>query len=207
MDILCVDQRSFEARIGVIKHIPAIYRAAQKTVIIREPGGPDRCCAAAIGEYKSWREDAAQRLFQHIQSAHIDGLVETWLERLWPLQEALLSDRLQFTVCDNVSSAEVEKDWVPFTARMAFRTIFDGLSCISRAWITYGIEEDGEEQEYRPFFNAFFKNGHVARRQIPSGRHRTRPLVNDFIIHLNSLRQASKPRDFILAILPQYGWY
>ena len=39
MDVLCVDQSSNAARTGVIKSIPAMFRGAEKTIIIREDGG------------------------------------------------------------------------------------------------------------------------------------------------------------------------
>ena len=207
MDILCVDQRSFEARVGVVAHIPAIYRGARKTIVVREAGGISECCAQAIGDYRSWREDAAQNFATHIQTAHLNGLVESWFDRLWPLQEAILSDRLQFTVCETETADRTETEWDAFTHQIVFRRIFDGLTCIARAWITYGIEEDGSELEYREFIEAFLKNDSVTRREHTNYRHRKRPLLHDFIIHINSLRITSKPRDFILAILPQYGWY
>ena len=38
MDILCVDQRSHKARINVVRSIPAIYRCAQQTLVVREAG-------------------------------------------------------------------------------------------------------------------------------------------------------------------------
>ena len=207
MDILCVDQRSFEARIAVVEHIPAIYRGAQKTIVVREDGGFQDCCTKAIGNYRSWREDAAQNLATHIREAHLDGLVESWFDRLWPLQEAILSNHLQFTVCAHEKDKSTETDWDGFTYQVTFRRLFDGLTLIAQAWVTYGLEDQGSEPEYREFINAFLTNGSVSRSTHGANRYRPRPLTNDFIIHINSLRETSKPRDFILAILPQYGWY
>lgn len=34
MDVLCIDQRNEDARIAVMQHIPAIFRLAQRTIVV-----------------------------------------------------------------------------------------------------------------------------------------------------------------------------
>ena len=208
MDVLCVDQSSDAARTGVVNSIPAIYRGAEKTIIIREDGGIQSCCAKAIGYFESWGKDGMNKFANHLRETHVGGIVETWTERLWPLQEMILSDNLLFTTCMSLrveQPLDVEMEY--FASHTAFRRISDSLYCAAQAWLEYGVEEEVAEWEYNMFLKAYINNGFVARRACHASRHRVRGLTNDFAIHLNSLRVTSKPRDFVLAILPQYGWY
>ena len=208
MDVLCVDQRSDEARTGVVNSIPAIYRGAEKTIIIREDGGIQPCCAKAIGYFESWGKGGSDRFMDHLRETHVGGIVESWTERLWPLQEMILSDNLLFTMCESTKAKQpLDTQTEYFASHSAFRRISDSLYCAASAWLEYGVEDKVAEWEYNMFLKAYINNGFVARRACQESRHRVRGLTNDFAIHLNSLRITSKPRDFILAILPQYGWY
>ncbi|KAH8777589.1 hypothetical protein F5883DRAFT_696232 [Diaporthe sp. PMI_573] len=102
---------SKEARVGVVKHIRDIYRNATKTIIVREAGGFNSCCAAIIAEYRSVKEDRLHYLRDpaeildpiqdHMNTHHPTGLREIWFERVWPLQELQLSDSIQFAVCQD----------------------------------------------------------------------------------------------------------
>ena len=208
MDVLCVDQSSDAARTGVVNSIPAIYRGAEKTIIIREDGGIQSCCAKAIGYFKSWGMEGMDKFATHLRETHVGGIVETWTERLWPLQEMILSDNLLFTTCMSLKAEQpLDKETEYFASHTAFRSISDSLYCAAQAWLEYGMDEEVAEWEYNMFLKAYINNGFVARRACHASRHRVRDLTNDFAIHLNSLRVTSKPRDFVLAILPQYGWY
>ena len=208
MDVLCVDQRSDAARLGVVGSIPLIYREAQKTIVIRENGGIQTCCASAIGFFDTWGKTGMDRFAAHLREEHIDGIVESWFERLWPLQEMVLSDSLLFTTCGNNKPANaVGRKTDYYSSHMDFRRISDSLYCAAQAWLEYGISSGVEEWEYNMFIRAFINNGFVTRKACSPSRHRVRDLTNDFAIHANSLRKTSKERDFLLAILPQYGWY
>ena len=39
MDVLCIDQRNREERIAVTQHIPAIFRFAQTTIVVKDDRG------------------------------------------------------------------------------------------------------------------------------------------------------------------------
>src|SRR5947207_11729959 len=54
MDILCVDQRNERADFDVPKQISIIFRDAQRTVIIRDGTGFQKCCIKAAGKIDSW---------------------------------------------------------------------------------------------------------------------------------------------------------
>lgn len=140
MDILCVDQWSPEARIAVINHIPAIYSGALKTIVVREGGGIQRCCAEAIGEFDRWQSDGAQKFVDHASHKHWDEpMVEAWFDRLWPLQETILSDSLVFTVCDRGEYDNCKPPaGDPYFSRLRTRCMIDNLYAIAQSWIMYG---------------------------------------------------------------------
>jgi hypothetical protein len=104
MDIMCVDQRNQGANISVPKHIPPIFRHAERTLILRDGAGFRDCCIQAVGDFDSWSltEDeehttARCRLADHCQTVHAsECLNEGVLSRLWVYQEVLLSDNIQF---------------------------------------------------------------------------------------------------------------
>ena len=214
MDILCVDQRSHKARLDVVRSIPAIYRCAQQTLVVREAGGIQRCCTEAVGSFDSWDHEGAQTFATHTLKVHQGGMVESWFDRLWPLQEVLLSDYITFTVCegsgdkgaDSAVDDEVSQWDGGYSSHIAAQRLADSLSCVARAWVAYGVEGQGSELEYTAFIKAFLATGSVSRA-VDMDRHEQHSMKNDFRFHINSLRVTSKPRDFILAILPQYGWY
>lgn len=215
MDILCVDQASADARIDIAKYIPSIYRGAEKTIIIRESGGFKDCCANAItAGTTTWMGRGKQNFNDHVTKAHRFGMpVEMWLDRLWVLEEVLMSDTLQFVVCDSDDRSEDgqrEESWdnsyiwnnVTYTTQLR-----DKLQAVAFAWTSYGSKSAPADSEIDEFVHAFLHYGTVTRRAVISDRHRQRSPYAEFRNHGNSMRRTTKARDFILAILPQYGWY
>ncbi|KAJ7263565.1 hypothetical protein B0H12DRAFT_1103012 [Mycena haematopus] len=204
MDILCVDQRDGDARVAVTQHIPSIFRAAIKTVVIRESTGFRDCCVEAAGRpfefmgktrYGRPRKDqdedidftegmdGRQKLGLHLQREHAEDNIEDGvLSRLWPLQEIMMSNCVRFVKCKPVASTGP-----------ATRTegkgydLVGSLSTLALAWDTFGSKNETNLQY---------------RHQIPE-----LPRARDLCIYLSSMRRTSKPRDFILAIMPQYGFY
>lgn len=209
MDILCVDQALPDERIRVVRHIPMIYRCATKTIVIREPGGFAKCCADAMtAGGKTWMDGARENFQKHMREAHyFHPLTEPWFDRLWVLQEALLSDTVQFTLCGHVEHKNVDPTDDLWGYATRFKQLTDHLQATAYAWITYGVGQDGSDQEYNEFVHAFLHLGVVTRRAADIDRHRQRSGMAEVDVHLNSLRQTTKARDFILAIFPQFGWY
>lgn len=111
MDTLCVDQSSVDARISVIPHIPDIFRRAQNTIVVRDGGGICTCCTAAILGMGTLKDvsDIGQRMADHFSATHEmdNSFNEGVLDRLWPLQEILLSDEVNFVVLDEVPIVKV----------------------------------------------------------------------------------------------------
>jgi hypothetical protein len=112
MDILCVNQRDKASRIAVTRHIPAIFRSAQKTLVVKDGSGFSDCCVEAIGNVSQWARgslDAVRRMHSHYFAAHVDDkLQDGVLSRLWPLQEIILSNNIQFLTWQRPSNESIE---------------------------------------------------------------------------------------------------
>jgi hypothetical protein len=105
MDILCISQakEDEDERINFTAVFPSIYRKVQKTIVVRDGSGFHSCCAKVVGELSTWAEyrEGIQRWYDHWRSGHwYGGFCEGILERLWPLQEIILSRKVQFVSCD-----------------------------------------------------------------------------------------------------------
>lgn len=223
MDILCIDQRDDAARVQVVQHIPSIFRYATKTIVIRDGWGVRKCCVDAVGGVDDWfdmKKGARTRWFPHLSKKHFGGLQEGVLERLWPLQEIILSDHIQFLSCEEPTEEEEreyqakKKGLQLYAARDTFRAIPDKLQNCAQAWSrVFDDSEDLKEEEIK-FVVALLTNGSVSRSP------RSQANANFFMTtesnmgfrdelwsQLNSSRTTSKPRDFILATMPQYEWY
>jgi hypothetical protein len=123
MDIICVDQQDADARIAVVDHIPELFRKAEKTIVIKDGDGLKACCGNAIGTLQE-SHDWDQKLIDHLHQNHIGELIpDSWLERLWPLQEAILSNTLQFVSCDERNTFEFRF----YGERMSYRRSKDDL--------------------------------------------------------------------------------
>lgn len=213
MDILCVDQLDVQARIAIVKHIPAIYRSAQKTIVIRDGDGFHRCCIEAVNDFKSWRLDGKDKLAAHLHEdykAHPNGCLESWLDRLWPLQEVLLSDRLQFTCCEDWEPPRRE-EFFSYRDITDFSHLNDALNMLSLSWAEYCADRKLDWEELPnpdAFIRAIFTSGSVERpRTIQKLKDIGLGMNTMFPLHYGSTRVTSKPRDFILAMLPPFEWY
>jgi len=219
MDVMCIDQRDDAARIALTKQIPEIFRNAQKTLAVRETWGVQYCCPEATEDIRMWivkgDKDSAERIFEHYgrQPMHVARGDEGFLTRLWVFQELLLSDTVQFVRCQDIDyGAEKMKELLSLCSSNTFSTlIFDawtGIRSLARAWVVAENEAGDHiaiQDDVEKFIYAFIGDGTVSRR---SGKHsHDRPRNFNYLDHMFSKRRTSKPRDFILAIMPQYDWY
>lgn len=100
MDIICLDQRNQNEVIASARKTPAIFRDAKKTLAIRAGDGFYDCCAAAIQDANTFAE-IWKLLGPHVSSTHWRvKFQESYMRRLWTLQEMIWSKNLQF-VCDD----------------------------------------------------------------------------------------------------------
>jgi hypothetical protein len=235
MDILAIDQESRDDRLGVVDHIPSLYKNSQKTIVVRERGGFEECCAVYIPDYQNEIESsvfsAQRQCMIHWKGSHPNGIEEVWFGRIWPLQEIMLSNKLQFTICQSNGSTTRSSPSTPLRAPQqqlgrilagesrvlnlgSLYRLFDTLHSVAEAWVAYGISiPEGKKEsmaEYRarhkPFIEAMLNNGEIERDSQHRGDRYYSPysLLED---ESKSHRETSKTRDFILAIFPKWTWY
>jgi len=103
MDTLTVDQRNPVEVSEIVDAIPDIFRMAKKTIAVRECDGLYDCCVAAVADFETC-EEFGQKFADHGLD-HVDHLcAESYLQRLWTLQECLLSHTIEFVVGKNSMS-------------------------------------------------------------------------------------------------------
>jgi hypothetical protein len=102
MDTLTVDQRNEKEVLAIVDSIPTIFKMAKRTIAVRESDGFYDCCMKAVEGFHDFK-DFGKKLNGH-HSAHTDYVcVESYLQRLWTLQECLLSHTIQFVVGNSSS--------------------------------------------------------------------------------------------------------
>ena len=202
MDILCVDQCNKAARIAITQLIPAIFRNAQRTVFIRDGDGPQKCCAAVMGDCSPTNFRALEA---HWSKAHPKQLMdESILSRLWVFQETILSEQIQFVTCDETAPVFeniCENDRFREVSRFE-----KDLHSLAEAW---AVSADGLSSELfsQKFKIAFLNSSTVSRTTAVTQTHPTLLVHEDLAGHFDSIRTAREPRDFILATAPHNGFY
>jgi hypothetical protein len=219
MDILCVNQRDKAARVDVTQHIPTIFRRAVKTIVVRDSVGFQPCCFEAMGspgDENLVDSDNMFRLVDHASAIHeLDDFSDGVLSRLWVFQEIMLSDVVQFVRCPRSKIGRVVS---PITSRLNYIfyiiAFYENLWMMTTSWIWYGLEPPYYEKwpRYRPehnlgFIKAFCDTTTVTSRPPRPNLLPMYPGKRYFQHQLQSTRCTSKARDFILAIMPQYGFY
>jgi hypothetical protein len=110
MDTLTVNQRDQTEVIATVQAIPAIFRDAVKTIAVREGDGLYNCCSAVTDGFENY-EGLSRKLLAHTEE-HFEHLhVESYLQRLWTLQECLLSHTIEFVVGTDGNSPELQNVW------------------------------------------------------------------------------------------------
>lgn len=220
MDILCVEQRDKAARIAVTQHMPTIFRHAQRTIVLRDGSGFQNCCVAAMDILRTgsisekWYAgtcEGRKRLIEHYEAIHkgedfMDGIIS----RLWPFQEIMLSDVVQFVRCDNTPTEPRRNQASIVSHGIEFSNVLTSLDVMSSDWASHG---DGPSPATnirlgsdRKFLYAYFTCSTAIRTRTAEYLP-VFPTDNDFWTHLTSTRRTGKSRDFILAVMPQYRFY
>jgi Heterokaryon incompatibility protein (HET) len=213
MDILCIDQKNESARIAITQHIPIIFRSAYKTLAVRESSGFKYCCSLAredIRAYLGGETIRGVRLHDHykIHPNHIPRRDEGFLSRIWTLQEIVLSDNIQFICSAPVICGEMEiglRSPDLDSSLIAFKD----LRALADSWSQVATEPGwffNPPQDVMKFMFAFLEDGSVSRQRTTKP---SRCTLNIYYIwdHMDSVRRATKPRDYILALMPQFEWY
>src|SRR5579862_979793 len=134
LDVLCVDQTDVAARVAVTQHIPAIFRGAYKTLVVSESTGVKHCCSKATEDFCGLLNNPQSYGHYDENPDHLPSGNDGILTRLWPYQEILLSDTLQFVRCisPHKSTGQGHRD------ALVFANV--SLICLALAWIDYRLE-------------------------------------------------------------------
>jgi Heterokaryon incompatibility protein (HET) len=104
-DTITVNQRVTNEVTATKQAISSIFRDAEKTLVVREGDGLYSCCEEAVRGFSGYGE-FVDLINRHAIKHLGDAMKESYLKRLWPLQECLLSHTLQFTTCGDGKRAE-----------------------------------------------------------------------------------------------------
>lgn len=97
-DTITVNQRVPSEVIANKQAMLTIFRDAKKTLVVREGDGLYSCCEEAVRGFRGYGE-FLDLLNRHATKHIGDVMRESYLKRLWTLQECLLSHTFQFTTC------------------------------------------------------------------------------------------------------------
>jgi hypothetical protein len=213
MDVLCIDQHDKDSRVAITQHIPEIFKNAQKTIVVRNSQGFRDCCARAVGLVRKATDvDKVYEVWvEHLQSAHLGTpggrIDEQIFARLWPHQELALSHCVQFVRCDDLES-DVDSqtrrcDYFQCSVAANQLLSFAASPAIAMGW---GLEGGEGWIELNVKLSDAFINGGIVSRPL-LGQTQLYPSRMELTAVLTSTRVTGHPRDFILAVMPQYGFY
>ncbi|RYP53090.1 hypothetical protein DL768_001867 [Monosporascus sp. mg162] len=188
MDTITVNQKDPAEVISTVQAIPAIFRDAEKTIAIREGDSIYNCCVEAVAGFPDYAE-MLRMLLAHVGERHSQSVFEeSYLKRLWTLQEVLLSHTIQFVVSTDVIRTE------------------DALYSLAETF-THGQNTEST-QALVEFMRAYITGGTVHRSKPPARRFDEDIFSNSFVeYYVASNRVATKSRDYIFATMPQFPWY
>ena len=211
MDIFCVDQRNKADRVAITQYIPTIFRHAQRTIVIRDGGGFRDCCVQRLGSQDTWFDIAnrkivfRERIKAHHESVHKgEEFYESVLSRLWVFQEIIVSNNIQFVRCEDVPTTRHDIQLPAFNIELLCRRLY----FLAQSWESYGKPSPLEDPTNLTisFLHAFFYCNSTSRSDFPKIPP-TLPTANNFRALMKSTHRTTKPRDFILATMPQYVFY
>lgn len=186
MDILCIDQNNPEARVAVTQHIPLIFRLAKKTLVVKDSTAIRRCCDAVtpiLIDYIFSRRTSlasAHRVMSAVldhyrqNRTHLPWVSDGVLNRLWPLQEILLSDKIEFTWCDPLPGREGSLV-TRIKAVSDLMKDLEQLETLATSWVIFGNDntEYDEISEAKEFISAYLDNTYVVRKPVNRSRNQT----------------------------------
>ncbi|KAG8529088.1 uncharacterized protein KY384_005723 [Bacidia gigantensis] len=222
MDILTVNQRNQAEVISVVDIIPQIFRDALKTLAIREDDGIYTCCRTALGKL-DW-QNLSQAWQDHTEQHRDDLRDESYLQRLWTFQECLFSREIQFVVCrrgeyiyppyssstDELRPLESHSNGDGGVAERFYKNRVDVQRIMESLWVLWHCF--WSSSDLGPTIDEF-SHAYIHCKTITRPRPRRRTESEDIhtglfrMATLTSHRVASKPRDYIFAIMPQFPWY
>ncbi|KAK4628523.1 uncharacterized protein CLAFUR5_04599 [Fulvia fulva] len=217
MDTVTVNQRDQAEVISTVQAIPDIFKDAEKTIAITEGDGFEPCCATAVHGFKKW-EEFDDRLKPHFVESHgMRSRSDSYLRRLWTLQEVILSHTIHFVA--------MPQEWLPQPAETdssdlllygeGWLRVRDALNSLSSAFAQRSTGVDNSrgsspESEARSvdFIRAYIEGGMVSSTKVLT-RNFSEDIFSDSFTSFfwASERIATKARDYVFATMPQFPWY
>ena len=117
---------------------------------------------------------------------------EGLFERLWVLQEIMFSNTIQFARCEGVPEDDSTSPCV--TPLHLSKHVLNPATLWTQKVIN--------TPSHVGFIHAFLNNGTVSRRVTGSTRYGL-----DYELHADGHERTTHPRDYTLALMPQYRWY
>ncbi|EME45985.1 hypothetical protein DOTSEDRAFT_70110 [Dothistroma septosporum NZE10] len=215
MDTVTVNQRDQAEVISTVQAIPDIFKDAEKTIAITEGDGFETCCAEALHGFRAWN-DFDRRLQPHFEGHHgISSKPDSYLRRLWTLQEVTLSHTIQFVAMPQELITQASKTCLDdlLCYGEGWMRVRDALNSLSNAFVarSSGTEIDhSSDKDARSvdFIRAYIEGGTVSTARVLA-RDVTEDIFSDSFTKWfwASERIATKPRDYVFATMPQFPWY
>lgn len=205
MDILTVDQTNKDAVTAITKFIPLLFRNASCTIVLRECDGFYDCCREAVEGFDDYGSFLEKMVSHH--PAHDNHVrVESYLQRLWTLEECLLSRTVQFTVGSN-NAPRVAKD-TNDPANAWYKSQIDSQTICDSLYTLACVFTGSNEPDIVAFLRAYINCSTIKK---PSTNQMDKAIDifdgNLRTFHLSSPRASTKHRDYVLATMPQFPWY
>lgn len=225
MDILTVDQTNKGAVTAITKSIPLLFRNASCTIVLRECDGFYDCCREAVEGFDDYGS-FVDKMISHHPSHDSHVRVESYLQRLWTLEECLLSRTVQFTVGsnsrwllrvplldasapahENLDSPQDAKD-KDDPANAWYKSQVDTQIICDSLYTLACVFTGADEPDILAFLRAYINCSTIKK---PSANQMDKAMDifdgNLRTFHLSSPRASTKPRDYVLATMPQFPWY
>lgn len=225
MDILTVNQTDKDAVTAITGFIPALFRNASCTIVLRECDGFYDCCREAVqgfGDYRSFLE----KMIPHHRAHQGHVRVESYLQRLWTLQECLLSATVQFTissngkwqlqcsscdgsgVSDRYSDTPRELKGADNAATAWYQSQVDTQIICDSLYTLACVFTGADESDISAFLQAYINCATIKK---PAANQMDKAVDihegNLRLFNLSSPRASTKHRDYVLATMPQFSWY
>ncbi|KAF3934681.1 hypothetical protein ABW20_dc0104737 [Dactylellina cionopaga] len=220
MDVICIDQRDQKAVLAAAQLSVEIFRNANKTIAIRAGDGYFKCCAESIAGGVTY-EDIRTSLINHVTKKHWGTKFwESYLRRLWTLQEIVWSDKVQFVTDDYDTDLDSEFNALDigsdtpkcpdtinnecYDAQTSTSVLLDSLFIMACSFLLNpkGIGKVIE------FMKAFMQNGLICRDSQFVRNANDDIYTHDFLqMHAESIRSTTNPADLLLATMLQFSWY
>ncbi|KAG6364686.1 hypothetical protein INS49_006290 [Diaporthe citri] len=205
MDILTVDQTNKDAVTAITKSIPLLFRNASCTIVLRECDGFYDCCREAVEGFDNYGS-FLNKILSHHSSHKSHVRIESYLQRLWTLEECLLSRTVQFTVGPNNTPRDAKDTGDSLNAW--YKSQVDAQIICDSLYTLACVFTGSSKPDIVAFLRAYI-NCSTIRKPSTNQMDKAIDIFDGNLrsFHLSSARTSTKHRDYVLATMPQFPWY